>query len=455
MASYEALAMSGVVHVIGAGLAGLAAAVALAGAGREVRIYEASAHAGGRCRSYFDAELDCRVDNGNHLLLAGNRRALHYIEQIGARGTLDGPEEAVFAFIDATTGRRWVLRPNRGRLPWWIAQPSRRVPRTRATDYLEALRLRRAGRAAAVGDVLNRQHPLFVRLWQPLAVAALNTGVEQASARLFWRTLAETLGRGGAACRPLVPRRGLSETFVDPALATLRRTGASCHFGARLRALDFSGERVGLLHFDNGSVELAPEDAVILATPALVAARLVPGLTVPDLYSPIVNAHFRYGAPSGSPLFVGVIGGTAEWIFRKRQVLSVTVSAAQHIVDRPADELAEILWREVAAVYELPSVPAPVARIVKERRATFLASPEQLLRRPAAATRWSNLMLAGDYTDTGLPATIEGAVASGFTAARRVLAPGDRATLSANRPITRRFAAAWPRNRREQRLCPR
>ena len=155
-------------------------------------------------------------------------------------------------------------------------------------------------------------------------------------------------------------------------------------------------------------------------------------------------------------MFVGVIGGTAEWIFRKRQVLSVTVSSAQRIVDRPADELAEILWREVAAVYELPSIPAPVARIVTERRATFLASPEQLLRRPAAATRWSNLMLAGDYTDTGLPATIEGAVASGFTAAQRVLARGDRATLSsANRPIPRRFAAPWPRNRREQRLCPR
>lgn len=445
--------MSGVVHVIGAGLAGLAAAVMLAGAGREVRIYEASAHAGGRCRSYLDTELDCRVDNGNHLLLAGNHRALKYIEQIGARDTLDGREDAVFAFIDATSGGRWVLRPNRGRLPWWIAQPSRRVPQTRATDYLEALRLRRAGSAAVVGVVLDRQRPLFVRLWQPLAVAALNTSVEQASARLFWRTLAETLGRGGVACRPLVPRLGLSETFVDPALATLRRTGASCHFSTRLRAMDFSGERVALLNFDNGPVRLAAADVVILATPAMVAARLVPGLTVPDLYSPIVNAHFRCTAAPGSPLFVGVIGGTAEWIFRKRQVLSVTVSAAQHIVDRPADELAEILWREVAAVYELPSVPGPVARIVKERRATFLASPEQLLRRPAAATQWPNLVLAGDYTDTGLPATIEGAVGSGFTAAQCVLASGDRATLHVNRPNTPHLGAAWPRDRLEQRLC--
>jgi hypothetical protein len=128
-------------------------------------------------------------------------------------------------------------------------------------------------------------------------------------------------------------------------------------------------------------------------------------------------------------LFVGVIGGTAEWIFRKRQVLSVTISAAQRIVDRPVDELREILWRDVAAAYEMPSIIAPPLRIVKERRATFVASPEQLSRRPAAMTRWRNLLLAGDYTATGLPATIEGAIASGFTAARCAL------SLELHRPL--------------------
>jgi hydroxysqualene dehydroxylase len=442
--------MSGVVHVIGAGLAGLAAAVALAETGREVRLYEASAHAGGRCRSYFDADLGCRIDNGNHLLLSGNHRALDYLERIGARGTIEGPNEAVFAFVDAMTGRRWALQPNRGPLPWWILRPRRRVPQTRACDYLEALRLRQSPPAATVGDVLDAQRPLFVRLWQPLAVAALNTSVEQASARLFWRILAETLGRGGGACRPLVPSKGLSETFVDPALETLRRAGSSAQFGARLRACDFSGGRVSRLNFDSGPLELEGEDAVILATPAAIAARLVPGLVVPELYSPIVNAHFRCTASPGSPLFVGVIGGTAQWIFRKRQVLSVTVSAAQRIVDRPADELREILWREVTAIYELPAHPAPAARIVKERRATFLASPEQLARRPSPATRWPNLVLAGDYTDTGLPATIEGALASGFAAARCLLVSASRAAFRDKNPMIPRWAAACSTDRPEQ-----
>jgi squalene-associated FAD-dependent desaturase len=443
-------ATPGQAHVIGAGLAGLAAAVVLAQAGRQVRLYEASAHAGGRCRSYFDAELGCRIDNGNHLLLSGNRRALGYLQRIGARSTLDEPGEAVFPFFDARTGERWSLRPNRGRVPWWILHRSRRVPRTRAADYFEALALRRADPAATVAGVLDRRHPLFAQLWAPLAVAALNTGVEHASARLFWRIIAETLGNGGAACRPLVPRDGLSETFVVPALETLRRAGAAMFWGARLRRLDFGGDRVSALRFDSGRVELAGEDVVILATPAPVAARMVPGLTVPELYSPIVNAHFRRPAAPGSPLFIGVIGGTAEWIFRKRHVLSVTVSAAQDLVERSAEELAVILWRDTAAAYRLPLAPAPAARIVKERRATFLAEPRQLLRRPIAVTDWRNLILAGDYTDTGLPATIEGAIGSGFTAADRLLSSGDSSRSPVLNRNLRLRAAAGPSARVQQ-----
>jgi squalene-associated FAD-dependent desaturase len=410
----------GTVHVIGAGLAGLAAAVGLTAEGRSVRLYEASRHAGGRCRSYLDAELGCRIDNGNHLLLAGNHRTLRYLEQIDALDTLQGPQDAVFPFIDAETGRRWTLRPNRGAVPWWISSSKRRVPGTRATDYLTILSLRRADTAATVIETLDRKEQVFRCLWGPLAVAALNTSADQASARLYWRTLEETLGRGGTACRPLVPRLGLSETFVDPALACLRRQGVEIRFGARLRALQFALDHVSELAFDTGSIELSGGDSLILAVPAAVAARLVPALTVPDAYSPIVNAHFRCAVAASSPYFVGMIGGVAEWIFRKHEGLSVTVSAADKFINQPTEELRCLLWRDAALAYELPAHPVPPARIVKERRATFLASPAQLLRRPAPTTRWKNLLLAGDYVDTGLPAAIEGAVASGFMAAEHV-----------------------------------
>jgi squalene-associated FAD-dependent desaturase len=413
--------MSGRVHVVGAGLAGLAAAVRLAAAGRPVALYEAGPNAGGRCRSYHDNELGCRIDNGNHLLLAGNRAALDYVARIGARDTFLPPLAAEFPFIDLADGRRWALRPNRTRLPWWIFRPGRRVPQTRARDYLAVRALRSARPEASVAEVLDRRRTAFRRLWAPLAVAALNTAVEQASARLFWRLLVETLGQGAAACRPLLPRQGLSESLVDPAVARLRASGADIRFGMRLKGLEFDAERVSALIFDGGALALGRGDLVVLAVTASVAARLVPGLVVPDAFAPIVNAHFRVAPPSGAPPFIGVIGGAAEWVFRKPLVLSVTVSAADRFVDRPAGELRALFWHDVALAYRLPMQPVPPARIVKERRATFLASPEQLRRRPGTATQWQNLLLAGDYVDTGLPGTIEGAIRSGFVAGQRAL----------------------------------
>ena len=408
------------VHIVGAGVAGLAAAVTLIAEGHRVALYEASQHAGGRCRSFLDPELGCRIDNGNHLLLAGNTAALAYIGRIGALDTFERPSEAAIPFVDLDAGERWELRPNLGPVPWWLLDRVRRVPGTRPGDYLEALKLRRAGADATVAAVLEPQSLLFRRLWQPLAVAALNTGVEEGSARLFWRVLAETLGRGGAACRALVPREGLSESLIDPALALLRRRGAEIRFAARLRGIGFANGRAAELRFEGETVALGTSDSVILAVPATGAARLVPELVVPEDHAPIVNAHFRCDAPVEAPLFAGLIGGIAEWVFRKREVVSVTVSAADRLVDEPAESLRERLWRDVAAAYRMAADPVPPARVVKERRATFRATPDQLKRRPSAATRWNNLHLAGDYVDNGLPATIEGAIRSGFTAAGRV-----------------------------------
>jgi hydroxysqualene dehydroxylase len=409
----------GRVHVVGAGLAGLAAAVDLAAHGWQVVLYESGAHAGGRCRSFFDAELGARIDNGNHLLLSGNTAALDYIRQIGALDMFAPAEEAAIPFVDLATGERWAVRPSHGAVPWWVFSAGRRIPGTRARDYFGALRLRLAGSDATVATVLSANTVLFRRLWQPVTVAALNTEAADASAQLLWRILAETLGRGAAACRPLLAREGLSESLVDPALAFLAEHGAEVRFGTRLRGFEFAEDRVVELTFDMGTAALPAEDSVILAVPGAIAARLLPELVVPDGYAPIVNAHFRFTAPQ-APAFLGLVGGTAEWVFRKRGVLSVTVSAADRIVDRPAEELREALWRDVAAALGLPPEPVPPARIVKERRATFRATPAQLARRPAAATRWNNLHLAGDYVDTGLPATVEGAIRSGLMAAARV-----------------------------------
>ena len=402
------------VHVIGAGLAGLSAAIALAEAGRPVTVYEAGPAAGGRCRSYFDRGLGCRIDNGNHLLLSGNDATMRYLERIGARASLGGPGAAVFPFIDLGSGERWTLRPNRGRVPWWVFCRNRRVPGTRARDYLRLLALRRAGDDDTVEKILDDGGALYRRLLQPLAVAALNTRPDRGLARLLGRVVEESLLRGGGACVPLFPRQGLSESLVDPAVAWLAGHHAELHTGRRIAGLRVEAGRVVALAAPDGSVPVGPGEAVVLAVPPWVATELVPGLTAPDAFEAILNIHFRIDG--GVPGFLGVIGGTAEWVFVKSEVISVTVSAANHLVDLDADAIAARVWPELRTALTLPE-PMPPVRVVKEKRATFAATAAQERRRPGARSAITNLALAGDWTATGLPATIEGAIRSGSVAA--------------------------------------
>jgi hypothetical protein len=140
--------------------------------------------------------------------------------------------------------------------------------------------------------------------------------------------------------------------------------------------------------------------------------------------SAIVNAHFRLDAPARLPngeALLGLTGGTAQWVFVRGLIASVTVSAADALLDQPADMLLTTLWRDIAGVLGRPATPQPPGRIVKERRATFRQDPTGAVHRPKARTPWSNLVLAGDWTDTGLPATIEGTIRSGRTAATVLL----------------------------------
>ena len=170
-------------------------------------------------------------------------------------------------------------------------------------------------------------------------------------------------------------------------------------------------------------VALGPDDAVVLAVPPRPAAALLPGLKTPGEFRAIVNAHFHYAPPPGQPALLGVVGGVVEWLFAFPNRLSVTISNGDRLVDAPREELAQEIWDEIC---KLTGIQAnlPPWQIVRERRATFEATPEQNALRPGTVTSWKNLFLAGDWTDTGLPATIEGSVQSGNKAADLVLAAG-------------------------------
>lgn len=408
--------MSGTVHIVGAGLAGLSAAVRLAGSGQCVKVYEGAPQAGGRCRSYFDLLLQRTIDNGNHLLLSGNSLTLDYLARIGAAHKLKGPADAVFDFADIGTGKRWTLRLDPGLFPRWILDPDRRVPGSLLREYIAPIRLIGAGPSARLSDVMTCSGPLYDRLWRPLLLAALNTEPAEASARLAWQVLRRTIGAGGRACLPLIAQHGLSAAFIDPALAFLAKQNADVAFGKALRAIAVGSGRAQALAFDQVRIALSAEDAVILAVPPRVAAALLPDLDTPNAFSAIVNAHFAITPPEHPPPVLGIVGGLGQWLFAYDDRLSVTISDAGHLLAQDRAELAAAIWHEVARLTGLPE-QLPPWQIVKERRATIRATPEQEAKRPAQQTPWANLVLAGDWTATGLPGTIEGAIQSGYQAA--------------------------------------
>ena len=410
--------------IVGAGLAGLSAAVALRRAGIAVSIFEAAAQAGGRCRSYHDPQLGMVIDNGNHLVLSGNQAVARFRKAIGATTPLAGPDEAAFAFHDLRDGSSWTIRFNNGRLPWWVLLPSRRVPNTRLRDYLPFSKLTDLV-CNSVDDYVWTEGPVWEKLLEPVLLAVLNTAPAGGAARLVANVLRETIGRGGRAMRPRIADPTLAAAFIDPALAWLEAQGSPVMLGRRLQAIGFPAGECSTLDWGQGPERIDPDTAVILAVPPWVATSLVPGLEAPTKYRAIVNAHFACTPPEGVPPMLGLIGGTAEWLFAFPDRISVTVSAADRLVDRDREALARAFWADIEAAYGLQA-GMPRWQIVKEKRATFAATPEQDEKRPAAATRWRNLFLAGDWIQTGLPATIEGALRSGEMAARLVVGAGGR-----------------------------
>jgi squalene-associated FAD-dependent desaturase len=297
------------------------------------------------------------------------------------------------------------------------------VPGTRLSEYLRLWRLLRLREDVPIDEAVECSGPLYERLLYPLLLAALNIDPPSGSAALARALLLETLARSGKACRPLIARDGLGPVLIEPAVRWLHERSVEVLLEHELRGIRFSANKVSALDFGSDTVELGADDAVILAVPTHAAQTLVPELSFPRGYRAIANAHFKVEAPVGTPPIQGVLNATTEWIFAFPGRLSVTISNADRLMDVPRAMLAQAIWQEVSRITGVTG-EMPAWQIVRERRATFAATPEENARRPQPRTPWRNLFLAGDWTATGLPATLEGAARSGQRAAELVASGG-------------------------------
>lgn len=424
------------IHIIGGGLAGLSAAVSLSSRSDiQVILYEGSPSFGGRARSFYDSKLDRLIDNGNHLILSGNEAVFDYLNKIGSADSLTSSGIPLYPFFDLDENQHWDIILSNGKFPWWLFNKNHRVPGFKFSELMALWRLVKATHRQTVADCLVNGE-FARRLLKPFAISVLNTSCEVGSAVLLGSVVRQSLLKGGKACIPCFPRQGLSETFVNPALSLIKLQGGKVHATSRLSELHRKEGHLDYFIINNEKIELRPEDQVILAvnpyTAKQVLSPVFPDIPVPDEFESILNLHYKVNPAlsiQGSiqqAKFVGVIGGISEWIFVKDGVISVTVSAANRFIGSNPENLSRLIWQEIcralkpALVSFLPETVPPY-RLLWEKRASFAATIEQNERRPSCYTACKNLLLAGDWTATGLPSTMEGAIRSGYKAAQAIL----------------------------------
>ena len=447
------------VIVIGGGFAGLSAASALAASGARVLVADARPQLGGRATAFRDRHTGELVDNGQHVLFGCYRETLAFLKLVHAEDRVRAQESLELVCYDRVR-RRSVLRCPplpaplhllAGVLTW---QP---IP---LKDRLNALRLGRPIQAArrqlqtsqtvsvdppglTVQQWLDRHRQgatLQEWLWHPLAVAALNQQPGEAAADAFVRILADMFAPDPSAAAVVLPLCPLHEMYAEPARDFIVARGGQVRTSALTRVNVSSGRVAGV----EVRGERLSAGAVIAAVPwfglrglfgASRPSELQPVLDAAAGMTamPIVTVNLWYDRPVMQEVFAGLPGRTMQWVFDKRIAfgesashLSLVSSGATEIVAMTNEELSALAAQEVEASLPLARGQWPIrSTVVREKQATFSLAPGQP-QRPGTRTDVANLFLAGDWTDTGLPATIEGAVVSGNRAAAAVLESGTR-----------------------------
>jgi squalene synthase HpnD len=432
------------VVVLGAGYAGLAAATELILRGHEVTLIEGRALLGGRAHSFPDTKSGLILDNGQHVLMGCYHETLGLLRKLGVSNRLYSPPRMAVPFVSEKGSSLLAATAPE---PLHLLSALLGYGELSVSDKWAAVQLAvrlRLGQAPQAGESVEawmrqwRQTPNLIRaLWEPLCIAALNEPVATASALLFATVIRRSFLAGAADSSILLSRVGLSELFAPEARRLLEMCGGKLRLQTPVTRLRFEGTKLCEVTLGDGS-SLHPE-AVVSALPWHVLRGLLPEASklaqacgqIKD--APIVSLHLWLDRPILREPFVGLLDSPVHWVFsrdhihgpnpagQEGHVITAVVSGARELVDKTGPELEELTMQELSRLLpEAREVRVLHRMVYKARSATFAATPETEPLRPDATTEWSNFWLAGDWTNTGLPATIEGAILSGARAARAV-----------------------------------
>jgi squalene-associated FAD-dependent desaturase len=436
------------VLVIGGGFAGLAAGVALAEAGRVVRLLEQKPHLGGRARSFLDPATGSKVDNGQHIFMGCYHATIRFLSTIGTLDRVRFQKDLTLHFLDRDK-RLTVLQCPALPSPWHVLLGVLRSGSFAFKEKLEILRLGGSlqwGKAMEHGSErlsvrewltkLGQSERLQRNFWDLICVAALNEDPAVASAALFERVVRLALFTSPEDSRVGIPRVGLSEVYVDAAAAYIRSRDGRVECGRGVAGLLISEGRCRGVRLSSGE-QIEAQD-VLSAVPPFQLASLLPGellrhepffAPVVSLRpAPIISINLWFDRAITNLDFVGLRGVTIQWLFNKGKILgvgenyvSLVLSGAHRHIARGKEELLATAMLELGELFPQAQKASLLhSLVIKERSATFSPTWEAERLRPAARTPVRGLYLAGDWTATGLPATIESAVQSGYNAATAI-----------------------------------
>lgn len=434
--------------ILGGGVAGISAAVRLADAGLKPVLIESRPVLGGRVRSFRHAETGDEIDNGQHLLMGCYHDTLRLLERLGTRNSLELQPALSVEFRDLKGNRSVLTAPTGIPAPLDVLIA---MLRFRSLSFSERLGLIRLGISAklkeprpdeTVGHYLERlgQSPQArTWLWDPIILATLNTPAEEASAKLFSQIMRLAFLGTGQDSRLGIPRSGLSDLFGIPAERYITEKGGEVITGEPVRYIEREGQQ---FHVTTKNGTIFTTDRLLAALPWRGFQMLVrpliskgPDTTPQEIaHNPIISIYLWFDQDLRTiPEFAAMVGGTVEWVFNRRKILPeqnalypgllcCVTSAADATVHQESTALINTAEQELRKAFpELGSARLLTAQVIKEKQATFAATPDtEKLRLPESGIL-PGLFLAGDWTKTDLPGTIEGAVRSGFRAAEAIL----------------------------------
>jgi squalene-associated FAD-dependent desaturase len=423
----------GTVLILGAGLAGLSAASYLSSGGYKTIILESSGKPGGRAYSFTDKDTGSVIDNGQHIMMGCYKYTLDFFNKIGAEKNFKIQDNLAVNFLKR--GKKiHTLKSVSSLYPLNLFIGLIRYTALKFTDRFRLLKIffklylysSRDLEKMSVDEWLtneNQSAGIKKAFWEILAVGALNTSIKKASAKMFADILKQMFFRGNKSASIVLPVSGLSESYCGNAISFINKNGGEISFYETVTSLEFSRNKLSAVC--TSKRKITDFDYVISALPLYALKRILSSekqFAFPELeYSSILSMHLWLNNNTLKEKFYGLIDSPVHWVFNHNKYITIVISDADKLVFKSREELYCLISNELDKYLGIKQEDISSYKVIKEKRATFIPSNAILKHRPGPETAYRNFLLAGDWTNTGLPATIEGAVKSGVFAGNHIL----------------------------------